>query len=81
MRQMSNCLSEAKFRQQKMDNKKTKETNSVSCLQIKENAVPVTTKRPYNSVKFPLKVPKFQINMNIEILRIHENNVTTTIFT
>ena len=54
---------------------------------ITDSAVPETTRmRIFNGtypLRFPVKVAKFQIsgNMDIEILCLHEDYVTTTIFT
>ena len=56
------------FVDKKMDEK---QTNSMSCLQFLMKKI----QRYEVSVKFPLKFAKFQI------LRIHEDYVTTTIFT
>ena len=72
----------------------SKETNSVSFLQKKYKklrTMPSQKQRKghivqneniqrYVSVKFPVKSCKIS-NMNIEILRLHEDYVTTTIFT
>ena len=51
MRQMSNFLSEAKFRRQNMDEKRNKfsELSSKEIQEITASAVPVETKRPYCS--------------------------------
>ena len=71
-----------------------KETNSVSFLQKKYKklrTIPSQKQRKghivqneniqwYVSVKFPVESCKIS-NMNIEILRLHEDYVTTTIFT
>ena len=85
MRQMSNCrfFCEAKFRRQKMDEKKT---NWVSCLQKKYKklrTMPSQYQRKDHKVRngsiqqYGCKIS----NMNNEILPIHEDYVTTTIFT
>ena len=72
----------------KKTNNNNKKTNSVSCLRKKGQklrTMPLQEQRKghevrneniprYSSVRFPLKAVKF------EILRIHEDNIITTIF-
>jgi len=69
--------------------KKKKRLGALSTEEITDNAVPVTTKklqssgRDYSTVRIrlvSLKSCKIS-NMNVEILRNHEDYVTTTIFT
>ena len=68
-----------------MNEKRNKfgELSTKEILEITDNAVPVTTNeniQRYVSVKFPVESCKI-LNINIEILRLHEDYVTTTIFT
>ena len=77
-------LWEAKFRRQKkLDERQIRWAVYRRIQEIKGNAIPVAAKKPQSSesheniqryvpVKFPL---------NIEILRIHEDYITATIFT
>ena len=88
-RQMSNCLCEAQFCRQKMNEKINKFgelykklRTMLSQKQRKGHIVQNENVQRYVSIKFPVKSCKIS-NMKIEILRLHEDYVTTitTIFT
>ena len=89
MRQMPNGLWEAKFRRQKNNWEK----KQIPWTSYKRNTRNYGQCRPSNNEKaiqfrmrifngtYPLSLQLKVSNMNIEILRLHEDYVTTTIFT